>query len=148
MGKSFLAGVGYAVIGLVVAIGLTMGAYALAGKDLSEPARPVGAGGALAPKVTATTGPSPSDRREVRQQAQRERQRERIHDRKAAARQQQRQQQRQQEHASNATNGGGGSVDGGSGSDDSGTDDHGGSSGSDDSGSDDSGSDDHSGSDD
>jgi len=56
--KRFLIGAGYGVIGLAVAIALTLGAYAVAGQDLSRPANPVGAGKALGP---ARTSSSPGD---------------------------------------------------------------------------------------
>jgi hypothetical protein len=38
--KRLLIGVAYALVGLVLAVGLTAGAYAIAGRDLSKPARP------------------------------------------------------------------------------------------------------------
>lgn len=47
--KRFLIGVGYGIVGLVVATGLTLGTYAIAGQDLSRPAQPIGAGKALTP---------------------------------------------------------------------------------------------------
>ena len=58
MMKRFLIGAGYGVIGLAVAVALTLGAYAVAGQDLSRPANPVGAGKALGPARTAS---SPGD---------------------------------------------------------------------------------------
>lgn len=47
--KRFLIGFGYGIVGLVVATGLTLGTYAIAGQDLSRPAVPIGAGKALSP---------------------------------------------------------------------------------------------------
>ena len=38
--KRLLIAVLYAIVGLVVAVGLTAGAYAIGGRDLSRPARP------------------------------------------------------------------------------------------------------------
>lgn len=132
----------YGVIGLIVAIGLTFGAYALAGKDLAEPAKPVGAGGALAPEQTIGASPTqPGPDPEAQEQRQRERQRQRAHERRAERRAMQRRTQRAQELRATDDLGGSGSDDPADGT--SGSDDHGGdSSGSDDSGSDDSGSDD------
>jgi len=124
MGKRFLIGAGYGVIGLVIAVGLTMGAYALAGRDLSQPARPVGAGNALAPKASATVTPSAQSQREAR--------RERVRERKAELRKS----RRQDRKSGPGSNGGPGSSSGSSSPSGSGSDDH--------SGSDDSGSDDHS----
>jgi uncharacterized membrane protein YgcG len=38
--KRLLIAVAYALVGLVLAVGLTAGAYAIGGRDLSKPARP------------------------------------------------------------------------------------------------------------
>ena len=56
--KRFLIGAGYGVVGLAVAIALTLGAYAVAGQDLSRPANPVGAGKALGPARTPSSSAS------------------------------------------------------------------------------------------
>lgn len=58
--KRLLIGAGYAIAGLGLAVGLTFGAYAVAGRDLSKPARPVRVPAQLAPVEAIVPSPSPS----------------------------------------------------------------------------------------
>lgn len=132
--QRIVVGILYGVIGLAVAVGLTFGAYALAGKDLSKPAEPVGAGGDLVPSEQASPSGVPGqDRQDLRRQRQRERIRERRADIRAQQRKEQRAQDRQDaldDHGGSGSDDSGASGSGsgdssGSGSDDSGSDDHG-----------------------
>lgn len=67
--KRALIGVAYAIAGLALAVGLTLGAYTVAGRDLSKPAQPVRVTVPLAPPEASPTStarpddhPSPDDR--------------------------------------------------------------------------------------
>lgn len=53
--KRVLTVLGYGLAGLVVALALTLGAFALAGQEISEPAGP--------PVFTTSTGPTPDAQR-------------------------------------------------------------------------------------
>ncbi len=62
--KRALIAAGYAIAGLVLAVGLTLGAYAVAGRDLSEPPQPVRVGPLAPPQADdagPTDSPSPAD---------------------------------------------------------------------------------------
>jgi len=58
--KRILSRIGVAVAALAVTVALTFGAYLVAGKSLSQPAEPVGAGKALAAEEGASPGASES----------------------------------------------------------------------------------------
>lgn len=84
--KRFLIGASYGVIGLAVAIALTLGAYAVAGQDLSRPANPVGAGKALEPGGSSSPAAERSAAR--KEQLKQHRIAQRQHQRQVAMRQQ------------------------------------------------------------
>jgi hypothetical protein len=89
--KRFFVGAGYGVVGLAVAMALTIGAYAVAGQDLSRPANPVGAGKDLGPARTSL--PRGSEKSTARQaRLGQHRQDQRQHQRELAQRQQERSQ--------------------------------------------------------
>lgn len=84
MWRRLLIGAGYGVIGLIVAIGLTFSAYAVAGRDLAEPATPLGAGSALAPGHASTGTPAATEHQQRR--IARSEHRRAVHDLRVARR--------------------------------------------------------------
>jgi hypothetical protein len=58
--KKTLRIVGYGIAGLIIAVGLTVGAFAIAGADISQPASPVGPSATPATPSLSPT-PSPGD---------------------------------------------------------------------------------------